>query len=482
LISDSRAELIAYRDIAFPGRKAAALAVVSPGDYGDIRSLVLFCRGNGIPLVPWGGGTNLCGALSPEKGHIILDMRRLSKIIEVSPERGYLKAQAGATVESVMDAADAVGCIFGHDPWSKKSATIGGSISLDSAGNLFPRYGSMGDNVLSLKVMTGTGEMIETGRELSKYSTAPRLRQMFVGSHGVFGIILEASLRISPAPPAWKPLAFGFRDFDTFFRAFRALRENHIEPDAAIGGTLPQRIKELLPRKERFLIRMMKVPVGLFLCYGGRSEIVETKASLAGEVLGDHGRPLPQEYADDWWENRHTYFESEPSVTAAHLYPHVLDLTIPLDRVQEMKEFTEAVAARENLREALSHTLFTTPDAYTAAFYLKEGEDLGEVMNQLAARAVELGGSVARTHGLGRIFPPWIAGTEVGRDTLDMIRELKRIFDPGNILNPGIFDMTVTEDKGASTGDTPTAGAAGTRKNEGAAPPPVSENMEKHGA
>ncbi len=447
VISDSRAEFRAYGDIGLPDMKSTALAVVSPSDYDDISSLLDFCREHETPLVPWGGGTNLCGALSPGKGHIILDMRRLSGILEVSPEKGFIRVQGGASIENVMDAARAGGCIFGHDPWSKKSATVGGSISLDSAGNLFSRYGSMGDNVLSLRVMTGTGDIIETGRELSKWSTAPRLQQLFVGSHGVFGIILEACLRIHPMPPVWKSLAFGFRDFDTFFDAFCALRVNHLEPDAAIGGTLPKRVADLLPGKEKLLIKLFKVPTGMFLCYGGSEAVTDAKVGQAKTVLAGFGRLLPQEYADEWWENRYTYFESEPSVTEAHLYPHVLDMTMPLDKVREMKDYAGKAAARHGLEDALSHTLFTTPDAYTAAFYLKEGEEIGDIINDLAARVIELGGTIARTHGLGSIFPPGIARAEVGAGPLKVIQDLKGIFDPHNLLNPGIFDIMITDAK-----------------------------------
>ena len=447
VISDEKVELLAYRDIAFPDRKSTAQVIVCPKEEDDVVTLLRYCHENRLPVVPWGGGSNLCGALSPGRGHVILDLRQLNRIVELWPEKGFIRVQAGATIMEVQRAAEGEGAFFGHDPWSRRSATVGGSIALDAAGTLYSRYGSMGDQVLTLKLALATGEVLTLGKPLSKISSMPRFPQLFVGSEGAFGVILEAELKLRSRPETFAPLAYGFASFEDMFSALQKLRKAGLLPDSFIAGTLPKRVTEELPKKEQLLIKLGKISTGLYLCCCGKKEVVDTRLALIKESIGRCGRELPRDYAEEWWETRHTYFEASPEVQKAELYPHVLDLTMPLDRVLEMKDWVELEVGKAGLSEALSHTLFTTPDAYTVAFYLKKGEKVEELQQRIDQKAVELGGTLTRTHGMGRLFTSERVRSEQGEGAALFLRRLKELLDPHDILNPGVMGLSVSAAK-----------------------------------
>ena len=444
-LSDRNIDIIAYKDIAFPEKEPSASIIVCPKEEGDVVKLLRYCNEKGLAVVPWGGGTNLCGALSPGKEHVILDLRQLNRILEVKPGRGFIRAGAGATIEKVQQAAGKAGAFFGHDPWSRKSATVGGSIALDAAGTLYPLYGSMGDMVLSLKLALASGESITIGKELSKSSSAPGLVPLFIGSEGSFCVILEATLKLHAPPELFQPVAYGFKSFEKMFEGLLALRKGGILPDSFIGGTLPKRVTDNLPKKEKLLIKVGNIKAGLYLCCCGKKELAEEKILLIKAVLDHYGRMMPQDYADEWWEKRHTYFEASPEVRAGELYPHVLDLTVPMDKVPAMKNWVEKEVAREGKTDALSHTLFTTPDAYTVAFYLRKEESITELEKRIYRKVVEMGGTITRTHGTGRLFDSALVEKELGRNTVRLLHLLKTMLDPKDILNPGVMNLPSSE-------------------------------------
>ena len=454
VISDERIELLPYRDIAFPNKKSNALAVVSPVEEKDVVELLKFCNEKALPVVPWGGGTNLCGALSPNVEHVILDLRRMKKI-EVQPEKGFVLTQAGATIEEVQRAVEREGYFFAHDPWSRKSATVGGSLALDSAGTLYPKYGSIGDMLLSLKVVLPSGKVFKLGKELSKSSSSPPLANLFVGSEGMFGVILEAALKIYPKPEVFKAHGYGFQSFEQLFKAVLALCQRELLPDSFIGGTLPKRVTNHLPKKEKLLLKLGKINTGLYLCCCGKEEVVDSRLVQISKILRRYGRPLPQEYAEQWWKERHTYFETSPEIRKEELYPHVLDLTVPLDKVLEMKKWVEKLVAQKIGGDVISHTLFTAPDAYTVAFYLKRGECVDEIEKKIYEKVVEVGGTLTRTHGLGRLFSSKLIEKELGDGTLRILRQFKSMFDPNNILNPGVMNLFENDCAGGRSHEVP---------------------------
>jgi FAD/FMN-containing dehydrogenase len=441
IITDKVGDLVGYRDIGFPSSNISL--IIRPGTYDDISSLLKYCNEHDLPIVPWGGGTNLCGALSPDQPSIALDMKSLNSIIAIDAENSSMTVQAGATFEALHLSLEPKGLRFIHDPWSWRSATVGGALSLDSSGNLYPKYGSIRDQVLAMKVALADGRIIDVGTHLTKSSALPFLPALFIGSEGKFGIILEATFTLSTPPQDMATLGFAFSNFHDLFMGLRAIIDAGIEPQAYIGGTIPTRVEKLQPKSERIVVKLLGIHSALFLYYEGTAGEVASRISTAKQLLGGHGRKMPDTYAAEWWPLRHTYFEMSPELASEGIYVHVFDLSVPVSEVDALSAKVDGIAEHLGITHGLSHTLFAAPDAYTVALYVDdtgEGRSIVADCDKLLVPIVhDAGGSMTRTHGLGTLFDEDVAIREIGDGNLHLLRELKALLDPKGILNPGIM-------------------------------------------
>lgn len=455
IVTDRDMDLIAYRDIGYS--RSSVRIVVRPGTYNDITSLLRYCNQHAISVTPWGGGTNLCGALTPDQETIALDLKSLDKILNISEEDLTITVQAGATIESVELVVNRYGLTFCHDPWSTRSATVGGALSLDSVGNFYPKFGSIGDQVLSLKVAFPDGSINDYGRNLTKSSASPALQSLFIGAEGTLGVILEATLTIHPLPESYDTLGYGFPCFNDLFEAVRLLRKNGLEPQSYIGGTLPRRVIPLQPKSERMLVKLLKIDAALFLYYDGLSEEVKTRIIRAEKLLSTLGRMLPASYSQEWWDNRHTYFEMSPELAKEKIYVHVFDLCVPVSEIPSMIEKVQEISRSLELDESLSHTLFGAVDAYTVALYVDDDPDGRNKVKRFEKALVPVvhsaNGTITRTHGLGTLFHESVARFEVGEDGLRLMADIKQIVDPKGIMNPGVLHSRLQEGRGREQGE-----------------------------
>ncbi len=444
IITDDKAELEAYKDIVYSHEPSRAKLAVRPGSYKEVVRLLEYCNGHDLAVVPWGGGTNLSGSLSPARPFIALDLKGLNRILDFSGEDWTVKVQAGATIEKVENYLNDGGFTLGHDPWSRASATIGGAIALDSAGNLYPKYGSAGDLVLCLKVALADGRIITLGKHVSKSSSSPRMPSLFIGSAGILGVILEATMKIAPLAEDHAAFGYAFPSFKNMFDALKELGKAGLEPQSYIGGTLPKVAVKLRPKTEQALVKMLGVEAAVFIYFEGSEGDVEARLKEAKRILKRFGKKMPDKHSEEWWENRHTYFEMSRELADKNLYLHVFDFCVPRERVLEACTRIDEIAKNLGLENRISQGLFSALDAYTVALYLDDSEEGREVLRVFEKETIQvvhsLEGTIARTHGLGSLYKgKAIIEKEVGRDELELLRGMKRILDPNNILNPGII-------------------------------------------
>lgn len=441
IISHRKADLAAYHDIGLDFSPMGL--IVRPRTYTDVSTLLAHCNRHGLAVTPWGGGTNLCGALTPDRPAIALDMKSLNGILSVETADRTITVQAGATFKAIHDTLDPLGLRFPHDPWSWRSSTVGGAVALDSAGNLYPRFGSIRDQVLMLKVALADGRILDVGTSLSKTSSHPFLPSLFIGSEGTLGVILEATLAIFPSPETYATTGFAFSSFEDMFAAVTGLRDRGLEADSYIGGTVPPRVERLQPMAERMLVKMLSIQSALFLYYEGPEKDVEARVREAHTVLKRRGTRMPSSYPDEWWGKRHTYFEMSPELASGGIYVHVFDLCVPESKVLSLSREVAGIARDHALGDVLSHTLFGAPDAYTIALYVDDSPEgrttIGTFQHDLIPQVHDHGGTLTRTHGLGTHFPENVAAREIGEGNLLLLRGLKGLLDPSGILNPGIM-------------------------------------------
>ena len=176
------------------------LCVVLPGDTETVAAVVSACAAAGVPVVPQGGNTGLCGGATPIGGEVLVNLRRLNRIREVDADNNSITVEAGCTLYEVQQAAAAVNRLFPLSLAAEGSATIGGNLSTNAGGVQVLRYGNARELTLGLEVVLADGRVWHGLRALRKDNTGYDLKQLFVGAEGTLGLITAATLKLFPRP------------------------------------------------------------------------------------------------------------------------------------------------------------------------------------------------------------------------------------------------------------------------------------------
>ncbi|HEX7128628.1 MAG TPA: FAD-binding oxidoreductase [Rhodanobacteraceae bacterium] len=181
-----------------------ALAVACPATTGEVAAVVRLCAGAGVPIVPQGGNTGLCGGATPDDSGraVVLSLKRLNRIRGVDAENDTMDVEAGCILQGVQEAAREAGRLFPLSLAAEGSCTIGGNLATNAGGTQVLRYGTMRELTLGLEVVTASGEVWHGLRGLRKDNTGYDLRDLFIGSEGTLGIITAATLKLYPLPDA----------------------------------------------------------------------------------------------------------------------------------------------------------------------------------------------------------------------------------------------------------------------------------------
>src|SRR3989304_2266393 len=198
------------------------LCVVLPLSTAEVREIVLLANEERVPIIPYGGGSGLMGGALSVRPGIVVDLRRMNKILAVDKESRSATVQAGTGLGSLEKRLNEEGFILGHDPWTLPVATIGGAISTNSLGYRGGIYGSMGEQVLGLEAVLPNGEVLRT-RSVPKSSAGINLKFLLIGGEGCFGIITEATVRIFPAPEKRALHAILFASFEQGYGAIQQI-------------------------------------------------------------------------------------------------------------------------------------------------------------------------------------------------------------------------------------------------------------------
>ena len=423
-------------------------AAVRPSSTDEVARVVRLAYDERIPLVPYGGGTGVMGAITPLQGGIAVDLKKMNRVVKADPQDRAATVEAGIVLGDLDAALNQNGLMLGHDPYSVPIATVGGAISTNGTGYRAARYGSMGDQVLGLEVVLPTGEVLQT-RAVPKTSAGPSLHTLFVGAEGVFGIITQATLRVFRIPESRIFRTIAFPDFEDGFRALLemfalglkpALVDLSEEPSTSNVGTT-----ENSPTLHAHKIRM-------YLVFEGYSEEVEAQVTRTLKVCdSSKGEDIGPTLAQEYWDTRHdsAYRYKErfidkpvrewpqrdwPRTTA---YPHV---AIPASRVLEYRRRCQEIASGSHL-QVREYSLWTQPDLFSMLLVdvaLEGGETSGQLaqaVDEVLALAQDMGGSMEYVHGVGTKLAHLVP-RELGAG-MEVLRGIKAALDPHNVMNPG---------------------------------------------
>jgi len=416
--------------------------VVRPKSTKHVVEVVKLANKHKIPITPWGGGTGISGGALALKGGILLDTKGLDQIIEIDEASMTVITEAGIIINKLNKELKKSGFMFSHVPVSEDIATIGGTISYDSVGSFACGYGAAGDHVLGLEVVLPKGKIIETGSKVLKSSSGYNLTRLLIGAEGTLGILTKAILKIHPMPEARCTIMAVFQDMGSCIRAGRKLMRLN-----------PEHLEIVDPERGLAYVRdVIEVSVEIRAIIGigfaGVEKIVDVQKELALEILTkEGGTDLGPEAGEIWFEGRRVPPDQSFSLVKSsydfNKRSVTVDAMVPLVKLEEYHRFYRETATKHGLKiEGVC--LYVTGQPYTIAPSFRvlvdhqsknEWQKYLEFNDKMLLKALELGGTVTSQFGVG------ITGTQYVKEewgqTFEVFRELKKFFDPNNIMNPG---------------------------------------------
>ena len=425
---------------SFDGSKLSFLpeAVVTPRKNADVAAVLTLANRRRVPVTVRGGGTSLTGSGSPVRGGWVVDLSSWNKI-RIDAEAGLCFAQAGARGADIQAAAEAAGWFYPPDPASNKYSTIGGNIACNSGGMHGGRYGVTRDFVLALRGFLPTGEYVEWGTHTKKFSAGFNLRDLWIGSEGMLGVITEAVLKLIPKPAARWTLLTAFADEVSAFRAVRALFAQRVQP--AICEFLDRHAVQCAEAKtgQTVFEGQAGKPVILIELAGSPSEIADAKAVVlawAGANASAFREARDRVEAEELWTVRRKCSGAMFALGDSKLNE---DIVVPLASYEKFALFLDKLREKSrlpiptfgHLADGNLHVNIMY-HRENRAEYLRAEKAVGELMRGVVA----LGGAISGEHGIGLAKTPFLRLQHSPAQIKAMLA-IKRALDPNGILNPG---------------------------------------------
>ena len=407
--------------------------VVRPGSTAEVAEVVRWANERGLPVIPYGGGTGVMGAVVPAHGGLVLDVKRMNRILSVDYDSLTVRVEAGAVLGDVETALAEYGLMIGHDPYSVPIATVAGTISTNGVGYRACAHGPMGEQVVGLEAVLPDGRVIET-RDVPKYSSGPNLNHLFIGAEGTFGVITRATIRVYRIPECSQFASVGFDTFEEGFKAASEMLAIGIRPS-------------LLDLTEE------DGEVTLHLLFEGFTEGVAAQAQRAEAVCdAAGGYSLGTEPTEHYWEVRRDSAENY-KLTALGQPRQVrwnrwrrrrgfdyLHLALPSSKVLEYKRQASEILAGQGIAVA-EYAIWSRPEMFSMLILPESGDPsearrrLARTVDRVLKLGQDMGGTMEYCHGVGVKLNHLLA-RELGASH-DAIRQLKQTLDPNNIMNPG---------------------------------------------
>ncbi|OGS50417.1 MAG: hypothetical protein A3K65_07570 [Euryarchaeota archaeon RBG_16_68_12] len=404
--------------------------VVVPKTSEEVSRLVEFSYEAGLPLVPRGGGTGLVGGGVPNRGGILVDMRRMDAIRAVDPDRRTMTVQAGRTWKDAADAAAARGLFLPVVPLGGPASTIAGWYATGGVGYGSYKYGSARDVVLDLEVVLPSGEVVHTADgTVALGPTYANLTPAFFGSEGTIGLITEATLQLRPKPEELRPLAYSFKDLWSAREVPASLAASDFEP---------YQVSLLDPVHLAFLRAVRpETPepqgVAMVVLEGPKDEVVASEKELDGFIAGLGGKKLAEGVARAQWEGRFDLYAAR-RITGGLV---VTEGVVPVGRFPDALRMAGQVMRRLRMQVAVNSFLLDRNAVGMVPYFLmREGKLAGPThlafVKKFGDVAFALGG---HPQGLGLFngfnFP------RMHKGAAGMYGAVKGVFDPHATVNPG---------------------------------------------
>lgn len=420
--------------------------VVKPHSPEQISEIMKICNEHTIIVTPRGGGTGLSGGALPTEAGVVISMERFNKILEIDELNLQATVEPGVITEVFQNAVKEVGLFYPPDPSSKGTCFLGGNLAENSGGPKAVKYGVTRDYVLNLQVVLPTGEIIWTAANVLKNSTGYNLTQLMCGSEGTLGIITKIVFKLRPYPKKDVTLLAPFASNEEACRAIAAIFKSGVAPS---GMEFIER--EAIERTQDYLKNHMGETVLVDLpdniqahllmeLDGNDEEVLMKEAETILEVLEDFdtGEVLfadNQSRKDELWKLRRNV---SPAVNAYSL-TKAEDVVVPRGNLPALITAIKEIGTKYNFNSVCyGHA----GDGNLHVNIMKEdlpddywNNEVNQGIKEIFVKVVELGGTLSGEHGIGIAKRPYMK-LAMAEANLELMRGIKKAFDPNSILNP----------------------------------------------
>ena len=457
-------------------------AICWPTTTQQVSDICRLAYANKIPMVPFGAGSGVCGGSLALSGGILVDLKKMRKVVKIDEKSLLVTAEAGIIGEHLERELARFGFTLGHFPSSVYCSTLGGYLATRSAGQLSARYGKIEDMVAGIEVVLPQGEILNT-LVAPRSATGPDWTQVMVGSEGTLGFITKATCRIWPRPENRRFLAFNFRDIPSGIQAIRVMFRHDLRPagvrlydelDTALIGTsgktgaagspldfLPinqfgTMMRSLMPnaikKTSRFFARradwVNKIErfasqgCMMILVFEGEERLVDYEyeaATTISENIGGINRG--PELAVNWWRNRYHVSYKQGKVYYNGAFVDTIEVATTWDKVIRLyEEVKSAVSPHAFIMAHFSHAYQEGCSIYFT--FITAGDTPLEcqrrhrrIWDAAMEATLRVGGTISHHHGVGMTKARFMA--EEHGQLMDVFQALKDELDPENLCNPG---------------------------------------------
>ncbi|MCL5070183.1 MAG: FAD-binding protein [Actinobacteria bacterium] len=421
--------------------------VVTPKTAEEVADIVKLANKELIAVTPRGAGSGLSGGAIPVYGGIVVSVEKMNKILEIDYDNMMMVLEPGVVSNDINTAIADKGLFYAGYPMSVETCFIGGNIAENAGGGRAVKYGVTGRYIMGLELVTPEGNIIQLGKKLLKDVTGYDLKQLIIGSEGTLGIITKVIIKLIPLPLYRVDLLVLFKDVKSAIGMVPAIMtETKIIPtsiefmDKLSVQASCQYLNEHLPYQDAGAMLIIEVD-------GNRQDIVADDAEAIGELCLKKG--AMEVYVADNYTTQERIWSVRRNIAEAFIVfsPHqsLEDIVVPVSAIPDLMPKLDKISEKYNISIPcyghagdgnLHATLVKNPDTSLKEWY--EAED--KILDELYCAVKELGGTISGEHGIGSKRKDYLKIVASPAE-MDLIKRIKKAFDPNNIMNPGkIFD------------------------------------------
>ncbi|MDP4118115.1 MAG: FAD-linked oxidase C-terminal domain-containing protein [Bacillota bacterium] len=405
----------------------------------EVSAVMKYAFENNIPVTPRGSGTGLCGGAVPVNGGIVLSMARMNHILEFDHANLTVTVEPGVLLMELAQAVCEQNYLYPPDP-GEKSATIGGNVMTNAGGMRAVKYGVTRDYVRAIEAVLPSGEITVFGCNVSKNSSGYSLKDILIGSEGTLAVVTKLVLKLIPAPERTLSLLVPFKALEDCINTVPKIIKAKVIPTA-----IEFMQREVIEAAEKYLGKKFPDKTSdayLLITVDGTTAEVENLYQTVADICLENGAidvfiSDTEERQESIWSARGAFLEAIKSST-----PEMdeCDVVVPRNRIADFVKYVSGLEKEYGVRiRSFGHAGDGNLHVYVCRDELPKDEwtvRLNSVMHAMYVKAKELGGQVSGEHGIGHAKIGYLEES-IGSVNMSIIKGIKEVFDPKNILNPG---------------------------------------------